>query len=357
VSYRVVHCGTGNVGAAALRAILQHPDLELVGHFVNTPAKAGRDSGEIVEVEPVGIIATSDWGELVDLGADCLIYFGDSIGREREAIADLVPFLERGTNVVSFSAFALAHPATAPADVRELIDAACRTGSSSCYFTGIDPGWATTDLAIAALAVAHRVDCIRVLELGWWGNYTAEFVCREYFGFGKPPGFEPILLTGGFIEQMWSPTLHQLADVLDVEIEEFRTVYETDCLDHDEVTGFGVVEAGTASVVRFELQALSGGRPFAVVEHVDAVARGVGKQWKQPFGPEDMSYRIEIEGDPTFTVEINMGDTGTTLSAMPVLNAVPGVCQARPGLLGPLDVPRYWARNVPARSGWAGTPR
>jgi hypothetical protein len=348
--YRVVHCGTGNIGAAALRAILQHPDLELVGHFVSTPAKEGRDSGQLVGVAPVGVAATNDWEEVRDLAADCLVYFGNSIGREHEAIADLVPFLERGTNVVTFSGFALAHPATAAVEVRETIEAACRAGGSSCYFTGIDPGWATTDLAIASLAAANRVDCVRVLELGWWGEYTAEFVCREYFGFGKPPGFEPLLVTGGFIEQMWAPTLHQLAEVLDVEIDELEVVYETDGLDHDVQTGFGTVEAGTASVVRFELRALAAGRPFAVVEHVDSVARDAGKQWKQPFGPADLGYRVEVEGDPSFTVEINFDSRpGRTLSAMPVINSVPAVCRSEPGLLGPLDVPRYWARNVPAR--------
>lgn len=352
MAWRVVHCGTGNVGAAALRAILQHPELELVGHFVSTPAKVGRDSGELVGAAPTGVITTSDWPALVELGADCLTYFGDSIGRERAAIMDLVPFLERGTNVVTFSAFALAHPATAPPDLREPIEAACRKGNSSCYFTGIDPGWATTDLAIAALAAANRVDCVRVLELGWWGNYTAEFVCREYFGFGKEPGFQPLLVTGGFIEQMWAPTLHQLAEVLGLEIEELKLVYETDALDHDVATGFGIVKAGTASVVHFELQALSRGRPFAVVEHVDCVARDVGGQWKQPYGPADMAYRIEVEGAPSFTVEMNFGASpGHSVAAMPAINCVPAVCRAAPGLLGPLDVPRYWSRNVPARPG------
>jgi hypothetical protein len=76
-----------------------------------------------------------------------------------------------------------------------------------------------------------------VLELGWWGDYTAEYVCREYFGFGKEPDFEPLLVTGGFIEQMWAPTLHQLAEVLGLEIERFEVVYETDGLDHDVETG------------------------------------------------------------------------------------------------------------------------
>jgi hypothetical protein len=211
-----VHCGTGNVGAFALRQIIDHPELELVGHYVSTPEKVGRDSGEIVGVDPVGITATDNWAALVDLKADCLTYFGNSIGREDDAIADLVPFLENGTNAITYSGFAIAHPATAPPETRATIEAACKHGNSSCFFTGIDPGWATTDLAIASLAVANRIDCVRVMELGWWGDYTAEFVCREYFGFGKPPGFQPLLVTGGFIETMWAPTLEQLAEVLGV---------------------------------------------------------------------------------------------------------------------------------------------
>lgn len=67
MGYRVMHCGTGNIGAAALRAILQHPDLELVGHFVSTPHKAGRDSGELVELEPAGVTATNEWADILNL--------------------------------------------------------------------------------------------------------------------------------------------------------------------------------------------------------------------------------------------------------------------------------------------------
>jgi hypothetical protein len=114
------------------------------------------------------------------------------------------------------------------------------------------------------------------------------------------------------------------------------------------------VKAGTASVVHFELEALAGGKPFAVVEHVDCVARNVGEQWKQPFGPYDLCYRIEVEGRPSFTIEMGFGTDGLTLSAMPAINCVPAVCGASTGLLGPLDVPRYWTRNVPARLAQSG---
>src|SRR5689334_21383117 len=48
VTYRVVHCGRGAVGTAALQGILAHPDLELVGHHVWSPEKLGVDSGKLV---------------------------------------------------------------------------------------------------------------------------------------------------------------------------------------------------------------------------------------------------------------------------------------------------------------------
>ncbi|PXW36227.1 UNVERIFIED_CONTAM: hypothetical protein DES50_1011177 [Williamsia faeni] len=347
MALKVIHCGTGNMGRIGLQRIIADPDLELVGHYVWSEHKVGVDSGTLCRQPPTGVITTNNWDELLALDADCLAYFGDAIGHEEESIRELIPFLQRGTNVVSLSAFALAHPSSAPAELREPVEAACAAGNSTMYFTGIDPGWATTDLAVAALAPAGRVDCVRVLELGWWGDYTAEFVCREYFGFGKPPGFSPILVTGGFIEKMWKPTLEQIAEALGVEIEDWEVSYETDSLDHDTETGFGTVEAGTASVVRFELRAMAGGQPIAVVEHVDAVARGAGTQWKAPYGPYELSHRVEIEGDPSFSVEIGYpGWSAGPATVLPVVNSIHAVCAAPAGLLGPLDLPRYWSRNV-----------
>ncbi|HTH29025.1 MAG TPA: dihydrodipicolinate reductase [Sphingobium sp.] len=346
---RVIHCGTGNTGKAALKGILHHPDLELVGQYVWSPDKVGVDAGDICGEGPTGIKATDNLEALLALDADCLSFFGDAIGRADACYAMCAKFLERGTNVASFSGFELAHPPSAPARFRDPVEAACRKGNSSYFFSGIDPGWATTDLAIAALASADRVDCVRVLELGWWGNYTAEYVCREFFGFGKPPGYQPILITGGFMQTSWEPTLRHIADVLGVEIDGWETVYETDCLDHDIETGFGTVEAGTAVAVRFELRAMAGGQPIAICEHVDAVGHGAGKDWKWPYGPFGCVHRIEIEGDPMLSIEVGSPTTGPSAGlrcAMPVINAIPALCEAPPGILGPLDLPRYWTRNV-----------
>ena len=51
MSYRVIQWATGNVGRAAIEGVLAHPDLELVGAFVYSDAKAGRDVGELCGID------------------------------------------------------------------------------------------------------------------------------------------------------------------------------------------------------------------------------------------------------------------------------------------------------------------
>lgn len=359
MALRVVHSGTGMIGRAALDGILNHPDLELVGMYVQSPEKLGQDVGAFINRPPVGIKTTNSWDELLALKPDCLSYQSNSIARELEAAQDVCRFLENGVNAVTASVFAWAYPPAVPPEFA-MVHEACAKGGSSAFFSGSDPGWATTDLAIAALTMADEVECVRVMELGYWGEYEAEFVCREYFGFGQPPGFTPLLIKGGFLEQMWKPTLMQICAAMGVEIEGWNIVYETDCLDHDVQTGFGVVKAGTASVVHFELQALNGGRPVAVVEHVDRIGWNAGPQWKAPFGPGKFAFRIEVEGNPGYTLEHQMthdrnpppglGAMGNVSAgkstAMPLINAIPAVCAARPGLLSLFDIPHCVTRNV-----------
>jgi len=45
---RVVQWATGGVGVAAIKGVLEHPDLDLAGCWVHSPDKAGRDVGELV---------------------------------------------------------------------------------------------------------------------------------------------------------------------------------------------------------------------------------------------------------------------------------------------------------------------
>ena len=94
--YRVVQWATGNIGLRSLQAVIEHPELELVGLYVYSEAKAGQDAGELCGLAPVGVRATRDLDEIVALQPDCVLYMGD-----RADMDVLCRLLESGSNVVS----------------------------------------------------------------------------------------------------------------------------------------------------------------------------------------------------------------------------------------------------------------
>lgn len=71
----VIQFSTGNVGRHSLRAIIERPDLELVGVHASSSAKVGQDAGMLCGSEQnTGVIATDDLDALVALGADCVVF-------------------------------------------------------------------------------------------------------------------------------------------------------------------------------------------------------------------------------------------------------------------------------------------
>ena len=94
------------------------------------------------------------------------------------------------------------------------------------------------------------------------------------------------------------------------------------------------------------------GREAIIIEHVTRLAHDVAPQW--PTGIGDLSYRVAIAGDPdidcTLTATLKdprkAGVAGMTsgagamvATAMRVVNAVPYVVAAEPGLLSSVDLP------------------
>ena len=66
--YRVIQWATGNIGRRAMRTVIEHPQMELVGLYVSAPEKVGKDAGTLCGAAPVGIVATNSIDEIVGDG-------------------------------------------------------------------------------------------------------------------------------------------------------------------------------------------------------------------------------------------------------------------------------------------------
>ena len=74
MTVRVVQWATGGVGVAAIKGVLEHPELELVGCWVHSEAKHGKDVGELIGTGPLGVTATNSVDEVLALDADAVVY-------------------------------------------------------------------------------------------------------------------------------------------------------------------------------------------------------------------------------------------------------------------------------------------
>jgi 4-hydroxy-tetrahydrodipicolinate reductase len=107
--FRVIQWATGNTGQRALREVIRHPSLDLVGVRVYSDDKDGVDAGELCGEDTTGVLATADRDAVLAIDADCCVYMARATGSgqtragltEDELVDDLVALLEKGTNIVT----------------------------------------------------------------------------------------------------------------------------------------------------------------------------------------------------------------------------------------------------------------
>jgi hypothetical protein len=347
---RVIQWGTGHAGRPALRAIIGRPDLELVGVHAHSADKVGRDAAELCGLAtPTGVVATDDIDALLALDADCVSYMVQGETRIRDTVEELGRALASGKNVVNTSLVFLVYPPFVDPGMRRVLEDACTEGGSTLLTSGFDPGWSGDILPLALACVCERVDSISVLEAMDYSTYPDPEFTGVFFGFGRPLDYAAPLFAPGAVTGGWGGMLHMVADALGWEIEAMHE--HSDRLPAPETfdTAMGTIEQGTCAAVRFELQGIVDGRPAVTAGHVNRLRADIGPDWPALSGNRS-GYRIEVEGSPSYSCEIeprgdggDHNEAGILGTAMRMVNAIPTVCAAPPGLVTPLDLPIFTA--------------
>ncbi|MEU4838223.1 NAD(P)H-dependent amine dehydrogenase family protein [Nocardia testacea] len=360
MTYRVVHWGTGNVGRHALAGIIDDPRLELVGVKVSGSDKEGRDAGELAgSATRTGIPATTDAAALLATKPDCVVYTAMTDNRLVEALADLREILAAGVNVAASAPVFLQYPwQVLPPDMLAPIEEAAAAGKASLFVNGIDPGFANDLLPLALAGTCRRVDQIRCMEILDYATYDNAAVMFDIMGFGKPLDETPMLLQPGVLSLAWGSVVRQLAAGLGVELDAVTETHKRIPAPADIEIAAGTVAAGTTAAMRFEVRGMVGDRAVTVLEHITRIRADLAPEWPRP-AQEGGSYRVEITGEPNYALDLCLssdnGDhnhAGLVATAMRVVNAVPAVVAAAPGIRTTLDLPLI---TGPGRAGSDGS--
>jgi hypothetical protein len=183
------------------------------------------------------------------------------------------------------------------------------------------------------------------MEIVDYATYDSATVMFDIMGFGKPLDEVPILLQPMVLSMAWGSVVRQIAAGLGIALDEVVEVYYREPAPEDFEIAAGFIAKGTAAALRFEVRGLIDERPAVVLEHVTRLRDDLCPDWPQPAQPGG-SYRIEITGEPSYALDLCLsspnGDhnhAGLVATAMRVVNAIPAVVAAEPGIRTTLDLP------------------
>jgi len=350
MTYRVIQWTTGVIAREAVKAITAHPDLELAGAWTHSAAKDGRDVGELPGLDPLGVTATRDAEALLATPADCVAFMPGRtwVADPTETFGDLLRVLRTGKNVVNLWWPSLVYPRAMGDEVYKDLQEACREGGVSFVTVGMDPGYGTAALALAALGLSREVKTVRMTQFMNNAYWEGEGITL-FSGFGQRDVAHTPMLKPGVTTSYHATTLHMLADAIgatiDDIVEDHSLIYADEAFD----IASGHIPAGTISGVRYQVKGVSGGEERVIVEHVERLRDNDFPELE--FHGD--GYRAQITGEPCIRLDMTIsslptftGDSVAVASAMSVVNAIPAVCEAPPGVLSLRDLrpspPRSW---------------
>ena len=341
---RVVQWATGNIGSRSLRHIIQHPDFTLAGVYVTSAAKAGRDAGELCGLPPTGVTATGDIGEILALGADCVLYMPADCDLDQ-----VCAILAAGANIVTTRGEFL-HPGSMPSGDRERVEQACAEGEASIHGTGSSPGFISEALPLVLTSIQRRLDALTINEYADVSSRDSPDMLFDLMGFGHPAHeFPPERFAYGAYS--FGPSMRLVAEAVGLPIDSVTSIGEVAVTPEKLTIAAGTLDAGTVAGQRMIVTGSRAGRALMTFTATWYCTEALEPAWTVPGWD---GWRVHVDGDAPLDVDIRfaipegqLGEMTPGYTANRAVNAVPYVCAAAPGIRTTVDLPQI----IPALGG------
>ena len=326
--YRVAQWATGHTGMHSLRNVIEHPRYDLVGLYVYSDDKVGKDAGELCGVEATGIIATRDIEDIVATKPDCVLYMPLM---DHHSIDDMCRLLESGANIVTTDTY-FHHPATMDPDDRKQLEAACESGGTSLYDTGGAPGFIVEPFPLAAILMERRLDSYSVIQFANVSHRKSPEFLNTWFGLDPKTadltkGLDHLAATDG-------AALRQLGDAMGTPLDDIETSATVATATKTADLGITTIPAGTVGAWKLEVTGIRGGKPYLSFSRTMYVTKDLDPDWQV----RETGWRAIIDGDSPMDIQITFPDPeiyhpiSAGYNAHVPVNSVIAVCEAAPGI-------------------------
>lgn len=326
---KVLLWGLGAMGGGMAEMLLRKEEVKIVSALAQTPAKAGKDLGEVLgSGKPVGVTVTNDPEKAFATKPDIALI--NTASFVAEVFPQIKLALEKGCDVITI-AEEMSYPWAPAPELSAQIDTLARKAGKTVLGTGINPGFILDTLVIALTGICRDVTHIRAKRV----NNLAPFgptVMRTQGVGTTPDEFRRGIQSGAIVGHVgFQQSSRMIGQALGWKIDKVVEEREPIITSVERKTQYAHVMPGNVAGCRHIARAYAGGREVIFLEHPQQIcpeAEGV-----------DTGDYITIQGDPPVNLSIKPeipGGIGTIAAAV---NMIPLVLAARPGLLTMADLP------------------
>ena len=314
----VAQYGIGPIGAEIARLLLTKKWIRVVGAVDIDPNKVGKDVGEVIGLgRGVGVSVTSD------LQGKPEVVCHSTGSRLRDVVPQLRALLESGCHVVS-TCEELSFPLDAA--LREELQQVARANNVTLLGTGVNPGFVMDKLPLTITSVCQDIKSVEIRR--FQNASTRREPLQRKVGAGMTPEEFRAAVAAGKIKHMGlKESLMMVGNGLGVEFDDVsEEKIEPIIAPREVVTQYLKVAPGQVAGV-----------------HQTIEGRGrinVSLELRMYVGAEDVAAdRVIVKGVPDVEMEVKGGIHGDRATAAMVVNSIPRVVSARPGVLTMDDIP------------------
>ncbi len=325
----VLLLGTGRMGSAIARLLLERPGLELVGVYARRAERAGSDVGSVLGLgRSLGLEVRPDLAALVD-EARPEVAIQATCSRLQEAEPELAACLERGVDTITI-AEEVAWPAAYSPRWASRMDRLAREHGATLLGTGVNPGFVLDLLVIALTGVCAHVESITATRVNDLSPYGPSVLRTQGVGL-SPADFREGVADGTVLGHVGFPaSLAMVAAALGVEIERIEETREPIVSQVRRETSVAVVEPGQVAGCLHSAVAYRSGRPFLTLHHPQQV--------RPHLAGVETGDTIEISGTPELRITSRPEIPGGVATSALAVNMISPVRAAAPGLCSMADL-------------------
>jgi 4-hydroxy-tetrahydrodipicolinate reductase len=328
---RVMHFGLGPIGAAIVKQVASRPGFKIVGAVDVDPAKIGRDIGDVAGLKNRLNLRVQDDAVKALKSARPDIVVHCTASRIKAVMPELEAILKSKAAVISTTE-ELSYPGYTHIRQAKQIHGWARKAKVAVLGTGVNPGFAMDALPIALTAVCERVDRVQVTRVQDAAMRRLPF--QQKIGAGlTTEQFQKKVQDGTLSHVGFTESIAMIADALGWTLDRISDDIQPKLATVTVASEFLAVDPGYVCGIVQQGVGYRKGQP-AIRLHLEAY-----------LGAPESYDAAEIEGSPNLSMKIAGGIPGDLATASIVVNSIPRVLAASPGLhtMRDLALPSFYA--------------